>query len=209
MSPIRFLRLFGCLATIGAAILLIAAAPPGTDVKHDQPSLAGQFLIASPEMGDPRVRHTVLVMIRHTPDGAMGVIINRPVGEQPWAHLLAAIGETTEGVAGSVPIFEGGPVQLDRGFVLHSTDYRREGTLDVGTGVALTATPEIFRDIAGKAGPKQSLIAFGYAGWGRGQLEAELAHNAWFTAPLDPKLVFDENRDEIWDRAMERRTRDL
>jgi putative transcriptional regulator len=189
--------------------LLLAAAPPDSDPKQDKPSLQGQFLIASPEMSDPRFRQTVLVMVQHGRDGAMGVAINRPAGEQPVARLLEALGEHGNGASGTVPVYLGGPVELEFGLVLHSTDYRRDGTRDIGAGVAITTTPEIVRDIAKKAGPKKFLLAFGYAGWAPGQLENELFHNGWFTAPLDPKLVFDEDRGRVWERAMERRTRDL
>jgi putative transcriptional regulator len=125
------------------------------------------------------------------------------------ARLLEAIGERSDGVTGDIQVFSGGPVQPELGFVLHSTDYRRTGTLDVTSGLALTATPEIFRDIAAKAGPKKALLAFGYAGWGPDQLENEMAHNAWYTASLDSKLVFDVDRDKLWELAVERRTRDL
>ena len=188
---------------------LFAAAPPNTDVAPESSSLAGQLLIATPEMRDPRFEQAVLVMVRHNKDGALGIIINRPLGDQSIATLLDALGEKIEGAAGTVPVFAGGPVQPELGFVLHSTEYRRSETVVISAGVAMTATPEIFRDIAAKAGPKQSLLAFGYAGWAPGQLENEVAHNGWYTAPLDPKLVFDEDRDKLWERAMERRTRDL
>ena len=209
MSPWRFMSLLSVVAAILAPALLMAAAPSSGDLKPDKPSLQGQFLIASPDMSDPRFRETVLVMIRHSADGAMGVVINRPAGEQPVARLLEALGESSEGVTGTVPIYLGGPVDLELGLVLHSDDYHRDATRDVASGVAVTATPEIFRDIARKAGPKKYLLAFGYAGWGPGQLENELLHNGWFSAPLDPKLVFDEDRGSVWDKAMQRRTRDL
>ena len=110
---------------------------------------------------------------------------------------------------GPSQLLAGGPVQPELGFVVHSTDYRRSETLDINGDVALTATPEIFRDIAANAGPKKSLLAFGYAGWAPGQLESELARNAWYTTPLDSKLVFDADRDKVWELAVERRTRDL
>jgi putative transcriptional regulator len=160
-------------------------------------------------MGDPRFQNTVLVMVRHDASGAMGIVINRPLGERPLSELLKAFGETADGVVAKAPIYLGGPVQIELGTVLHSADYRRSGTLDIDGRVALTGSIEIFRDIAAGLGPKQSLIAFGYAGWGPGQLEGELALNAWFTAPLDLHLVFEEQRDKVWDRAMEHRTRDL
>lgn len=209
MSAIRCLRLSALLAALIAPAALHGAAPPGASPKQDQPSLAGQLLIASPEMRDPRFQQTVLVMVRHDRDGAMGIVINRPLGEQPLARLLEAIGEMAAGATGVAPVFQGGPVQLELGFVLHSADYRRAETREIAAGIAMTATPEIFRDIAAKAGPNKSLIAFGYAGWGPGQLEAELAQNGWHTAPIDSRLVFDEDRDKVWERAMARRTRDL
>jgi len=209
MSAIGSMRWLSALAAFVIAALLLAAAPPNSDLKPDKPSLQGQFLIASPDMSDPRFRETVLVMIRHSPDGAMGVVINRPAGEQPIARLLEALGESSEGATGSIPIYLGGPVDLELGLVLHSDDYRRDGTRSVAAGIAMTATPEIFRDIAKNAGPKKYLLAFGYAGWAPGQLENELLHNGWFTAPLDPKLVFDEDRGSVWDKAIQRCTRDL
>lgn len=209
MPLIRWLRLLPVLAAFVVPMLLLGAAPPNSDPKRDRPSLQGQFLIASPEMTDPRFRQAVLVMVQHSDDGAMGIMINRPAGEQPAARLLDALGENSDGVGGTLPIYLGGPVEVELGLILHSADYRRDGTRDIAAGVALTATPEIFRDIAKKKGPQKYLLAFGYAGWGPGQLENELLHNGWFTAPLDPKLVFDEDRARVWDLAMQRRTRDL
>jgi putative transcriptional regulator len=209
VPAIRVLRLLPLFAALIAPAALHGAAPPDANPKQDQPSLAGQLLIASPEMRDPRFQQTVLVMVRHDRNGAMGIVINRPLGEQPLARLLEAIGEAAAGATGAAPVFQGGPVQLELGFVLHSADYRRTATHDIAAGIAMTATPEIFRDIAAKAGPNKSLIAFGYAGWGPGQLEAELAQNTWHTAPIDSRLVFDEDRDKVWELALERRTRDL
>ena len=209
MSLVRLLRVLPLAAALIAPAMLYGAAPPDADPKRDRPSLAGQFLIATPEMQDPRFAETVVMMIRHNRDGAMGIVINRPVGELALSGLLDAIGEKGDAASGTVPVFQGGPVQLELGFVLHSTDYRQPETIDVTAGIAMSASPQIFRDIAAKAGPKQSLIAFGYAGWGPGQLEGELARNAWFTAPADPRMLFDEDRNKVWERAMERRTRDL
>ena len=206
MSTVRraLLLLIGALALPAA---LLAAAPSGTP--PDRPSLKGQLLIAAPEMGDPRFQQTVLVMVQHDAKGAMGIVINRPLGEKPLSALLEAFGEKSEGVTGTAPIYLGGPVQIELGTVLHTSDYRRSGTLDVDGRVALTASIEVFRDIAAGLGPKQSLIAFGYAGWAGGQLESELALHGWYTAPLDLHLVFEEPRDKVWERALALRTRDL
>jgi putative transcriptional regulator len=208
-SLARFARWLPLAAALTAPVTLHGAAPPDADPKQDMPSLAGQFLIATPEMQDPRFAETVVLMVRHNRDGALGIVINRPVGELALSSLLDAVGEKGDVAIGTVPVFQGGPVQLELSFVLHSSDYRQPETIDITTGIAMTASPKIFRDIAAKTGPKQSLIAFGYAGWAAGQLEGELARNAWFTAPADPRLVFDEDRDKVWQRATERRTREL
>jgi putative transcriptional regulator len=205
-GQIRWLPL---ILVLLAPAALHGATPPRPDDKPGRAYLTGQLLIAAPSMGDPRFQNTVLVMVRHDAEGAMGLVVNRPAGEQPLVELLKAIGLGGEGVSGAVPVFVGGPVERQRLFVLHSSDYRRTGTLDITSDLAVTATPEVFRDIAAKAGPAKFLVAFGYAGWGAGQLEGELARSSWYTASLDLRLVFDADRDKVWELAVERRTRDL
>lgn len=190
-------------ATLVHAALQNPAAAPG------QASLAGQILIASPGLRDPRFDHTVILMVRHSPGGALGVVVNRPLGERPLTNLLDDVGEKNSGVIGSLRVFSGGPVQPEIGFVIHSTDYHRPETIDIDGRVAMTSSREILRDIAGQHGPARILVAFGYAGWGPGQLEGELAQRAWFTAAADGKLIFDEDRDKVWDDAMAHRTQDL
>jgi putative transcriptional regulator len=148
-------------------------------------------------------------MVRHDRNGAFGIVVNRPVAERSLTSLLRALGDTDAAVEGNVRVFSGGPVQPERGFVVHSSEYRRADTLDIDARVAMTSSREILRDIAAKQGPAQSLLAFGYAGWAAGQLEGELALRAWFTATDDIKLLFEEDRDKVWDEAMKRRTQDL
>ena len=201
------------LGAIAAAILvpatlLHAALPTPTDAP-EQASLTGHLLIAAPTMGDPRFAHTVILMVRHDRNGALGIVINRPIGERPLASVLEALGVKDTAVAGQVRIFAGGPVQPEIGFVVHSAEYHRSDTVDIDGRVAMTSSLEILRDIGNHRGPSKSLIAFGYAGWAPGQLEGEIAHGFWFTTPQDAKLVFDEDRDEVWDNAMKRRTQDL
>jgi putative transcriptional regulator len=208
MASVWLERLSVILACVVPATLVDAALEAPREVPA-QTSLAGQLLIASPSMGDPRFTQTVVLMARHDKTGAFGIVINRPVGERPLASLLEALGEKDAGGEGSVRIFAGGPVQRDLGFVVHSADYRASGTIAVDGRVAVTANRDVLRDIARKQGPKKSLIAFGYAGWGPGQLEGEMALRAWFTAQDDEGLVFDEDRDKVWDAAMKRRTQDL
>ena len=192
-------------ATLLAAVLLgpTAADPP------EIASLTGQLLIASPNIGDPRFAHTVILMVKHDKDGALGITINRPVGEKSIASLLEAPGEDVSGIEGTLRIFAGGPVQPELGFVVHSAEYRRDETIEVDGHVAMTASRQILRDIGHNRGPQKSLFALGYAGWGPGQLEGEIARRDWFTAPEDAVLVFDDDRAQVWDHALARRGQDL
>ena len=206
MSSLRIptLRSFPAAALLAAMLLGQAAADP-----PDIPSLAGQLLIASPNIGDPRFAHTVILMVKHDKDGAFGITINRPVGEKSIASLLETPGEDVSDVEGTLRVFAGGPVQPELGFVVHSTEYRRDETIEVGGNVAMTASRQVLRDIGHHRGPEKSLFALGYAGCGPGQLEGELARHDWFTAPEEPKLIFDDDRANLWEDAMARRTRDL
>jgi putative transcriptional regulator len=198
----------GVLAAAVLALLLTAALPAPTALPQ-RASLAGQLLVAAPSMGDPRFYQTVIMLVRHDRTGAMGIVVNRPLQERPLAALLEALGEKADGAAGNVRIFAGGPVQPELGFVLHSTEYRRADTMEIDGHVAMTSSREILRDIAANRGPKQSLVAFGYAGWAPGQLEGELVQGVWFTAPADAKLIFEEERERVWENAVTRRTQDL
>jgi putative transcriptional regulator len=198
--------------TVVLACAVPALAHAAREAPKDVPartSLAGQLLIATPAMGDPRFTQTVILMARHDKNGAFGLVINKPLGERTLASLLTALGEKDEGVEGSLPVFAGGPVQPELGFVVHSADYRRAETIVVDSRVAVTSNREILRDIAKKQGPQKSLLAFGYAGWGPGQLDGEMALRAWFTAEEDTALIFDLDRAKVWDEAMKRRTQDL
>jgi len=201
ISTLRSLSAAGLLV----AVLLgpVATDPPATA------SLTGQLLIASPNIGDPRFAHTVILMVKHDRDGALGITINRPVGEKSIASLLQGPGEDVSGIEGTLRIFAGGPVQPDLGFVVHSAEYRRDDTIAVDEHVAMTASRQILRDIGHHRGPVKTLFALGYAGWGPGQLENELARHDWFTAPEEPKLIFDDDRANLWEDAMAHRTREL
>jgi putative transcriptional regulator len=148
-------------------------------------------------------------MVRHDQNGALGIVINRPLGERPLASLLELFGEKGSSAAGQVRIFLGGPVQRELGFVIHSPEYHRSGTLDVDGRVAMTSSREILGDIAANQGPKKSLIAFGYAGWAPRQLEGEMERRVWSIAPADEMLIFDEDREKVWDIASSRRVQDL
>ena len=160
-------------------------------------------------MGDPRFARTVILMVRHDRTGAFGIVINRPVDERPIAQILEALGETASGAEGRVRIFLGGPVEPQRGFVVHSAEYRRAETVGIDGRFAMTSSRDVLRDIATNKGPKKQIVAFGYSGWGPGQLENELKLDAWYIAPSNPTLIFDDDRDKVWDNAMARRPRDI
>ncbi len=193
-------------AILASAAFLIAEQPTAAETHG---SLAGQLLVAQPSMTDPRFDRAVILMVRHDQNGALGVVINRPLAERPMASLLELFGEKDSGAAGQVRIFLGGPVQRELGFVIHSPEYHRSGTLDVDGRVAMTSNREILRDIAVNQGPKKSLIAFGYAGWAPGQLEGEMERRVWSIAPADEMLIFDEDREKVWEIAFARRVQDL
>ncbi|HWF97402.1 MAG TPA: YqgE/AlgH family protein [Xanthobacteraceae bacterium] len=197
------------LAAILLPAALVHAALQNPGATPGQASLIGQVLIASPGLRDPRFDHTVILMVRHNAGGALGIVLNHPLGERPLASLLDDIGEKNSGATGSLRIFSGGPVQPEIGFVIHSADYHRPETVDIDGHVAMTSSREILRDIASQHGPQMTLVAFGYAGWAAGQLEGELAQRAWFTGAADSKLIFEEDRDKLWDDAMAHRTQDL
>jgi len=188
---------------VAPATVLHAARPSEPDVSGPT-SLAGQLLIASPELRQPAFDHAVILLAKHTREGAVGLVINRPGKTLPIADLLAALGADASGVNGDIQVFVGGPVDPGIGFVVHSTDYRTPTTLDIDGRVALTIAPDVLRDIGLGKGPKKSLAAFGYAGWAPAQLENELAHGVWITMPEDPALVFDDNRAKLWDEAFAR-----
>jgi len=197
------------LAAILLPAMLVHAALQNPGEPPGQASLAGRILIASPALRDPRFDHTVVLMVRHSAGGALGIVLNHPLGERPLASLLDAIGEKNTGITGTLRIFFGGPVQPEIGFVIHSTDYHRPETIEIDGRVAMTSSREILRDIASQHGPQMVLVAFGYAGWGPGQLENEFGQRAWYTAAADNKLIFEDDRDKLWDDAMAHRTQDL
>ena len=162
--------------------------------------LTGQMLVAMPGMGDPRFERAVVYMCAHSEEGAMGLIVNKSLESLSFSHLLDQLG--VEDTDADMPILSGGPVETGRGFVLHSADYDRDGTLTVSDGIRLTATIDVLRAIAEGKGPKERLLALGYAGWAPGQLENEIEHNGWLTVEADNNLIFDGNLDSKWHWAM-------
>lgn len=164
--------------------------------------LTGQLLIAMPGMQDARFARTVVYICAHNEDGAMGLVVNRLVGAITFPDLLRQLNIEPTKLTEEIRIHFGGPVESGRGFVLHSCDYLQEGSLNVDGAVALTATVDILRDIAAGLGPKNRLMALGYAGWGPGQLDSEIQANGWLHANADENLVFGDELDSKWERAI-------
>jgi putative transcriptional regulator len=205
----RSKRLIATFTAIVVSAALLSVARPCRAQTPIHASLAGQLLVASPSIRDLRFDHAVILIVRHDQTGAMGIVINMPVEKRPMGDILKMLGEKDTSVTENVQIFAGGPVQPGTGFVIHSSDYRGQGTIEVSKDVRVTATIQVLRDIGNNKGPSKSIVAFGYAGWAPGQLEDEMRRGIWFTIPGDPKLIFDENRDKVWDSAYSRRTEDL
>lgn len=164
--------------------------------------LTGQFLVAMPGMADPRFVRSVVYVCSHGPGGAMGLIVNRLFGEADFPMLLDQLNIKTTLSLPEIPVQFGGPVEIGRGFVLHTNDYLKEGTTRIDDTVAITATVEIIEDIANGKGPARAVLLLGYAGWGQGQLEAELKDNGWLMVGADEEILFDGALDSKWERAM-------
>ena len=206
MSAIGLRRLGLIVGLLLHTALLKAALPVNPDEEPALPSLAGQLLVAAPSMEDPRFERTVILIVQHSPSGAVGIVINKPIGETSLASVFEALGQKGGDVSGDVRVFSGGPVEPEIGFVVHSADYRRPETVAVNDRLSMTSSLDILRDIGAKKGPAKVLVAFGYAGWGPDQLEHEIELHAWGVAEADPALIFDEDRDKVWDYAWEHRT---
>jgi putative transcriptional regulator len=164
--------------------------------------LTGQLLIAMPNMRDPRFARSVIYVCAHNADGAMGLVVNRLVGSVTFPDLLEQLSIEPGTACEEIRVHFGGPVESGRGFVLHSGDYSHDSTLQVDEKMALTATVDILTDIAQGRGPRCSLLALGYAGWGPGQLDSEIQANGWLNVAADETLVFDDELDSKWERAI-------
>ncbi len=164
--------------------------------------LTGQILIAMPAMRDPRFSQSVIFLCAHTPEGAMGIILNRPLQRPGFADLLRQLDIEPAPAAREIRLGTGGPVDHNRGFVLHSPDWTAEGSLEVDGAYVLTTNLEILNAIAAGGGPKQGFMALGYAGWGPGQLDEEILQNAWLNVPADEAIVYDDKHQTKWQRAL-------
>jgi putative transcriptional regulator len=165
-------------------------------------SLTGQLLVAMPHMADSRFARSVVYLCAHSAEGAMGLVVNRLIDSLSFDSLLDQLGLENGANAVDLPVHFGGPVESSRGFVLHSADYVQDSTLVIDDDIALTATIDVLKAIAGGDGPKERVLALGYAGWGAGQLDAEIQANGWLMVPADHELVFGLDNETKWQRAM-------
>jgi putative transcriptional regulator len=193
------------------ALVLFVLICGGLLVGHDavtaetNGSLAGQLLVASPDLRDPRFVETVIYLVKHTAQGSLGLVINRPVAKGPMQDLLAGLGSTLKGAKGEIVLYYGGPVNPTAGFILHTDDVLLDDSTKVKDGVAVTSDVKLLDEISRGKGPRQALVLMGYAGWGPGQLEAELKAEAWFVVPADKALIFGKDAEKKWRQALDKR----
>ena len=174
--------------------------------------LDGQMLIAMPSMRDERFARTLIYICAHSPDGAMGIVVNQPAANIKLPDLLVQLDVISDSdliqlppSAGAVQVLKGGPVDTQRGFVLHSSDFFIENsTLPIDEGICLTATLDILKAIARGEGPKSALLALGYAGWAPGQLENEIQHNGWLHCSADAELIFGQDTGGKYEKALKK-----
>ena len=164
-------------------------------------NLTGQLLLSMPSLEDERFFKTVIYMCAHSKDGAMGIIINKKIDYDLYPDLLQQLGIDKPLENKKLFIRYGGPVESGRGFVLHSDEITRQETLAIDKGIALTSTAEFFEDLSKDSGPKNSILALGYAGWEPGQLEKEIRENSWMTLTTDASFIFDEEVSNKWSQA--------
>jgi putative transcriptional regulator len=164
--------------------------------------LTGQLLVAMPQMLDERFAKSVIYLCAHTEDGAMGLVVNKLLENIDFPDLLDQLDLSPAPGGDDIRVHFGGPVESGRGFVLHTSDYVQDETMVIDDQIAMTATTDILRDIAEGDGPRNSLLALGYAGWGPGQLDTEIQANGWLSVAADDTLVFGTDPDTIWKGAL-------
>ena len=163
--------------------------------------LTNQFLIAMPNLGDPNFFHTVTFMCQHNDEGALGIVINRPA-EMKLGEIFQQMKiSPKKPQSNDIKVFAGGPVQQERGFVIHSPVGNWDSTLPVSDTISMTTSKDILEAVANGEGPEQFLIALGYAGWGEGQLEKEIIANAWLNTPSKNSILFDMPVNQRWNAA--------
>jgi putative transcriptional regulator len=172
---------------------------------QDTGPLSGRLLIAMPNMGDPRFERTVIYMCSHSDEGAMGLVVNRRAEGVTFAELMSQLQIELGPRSQRADVRYGGPVEMGRGFVLHSDDFFAEdATMRVADGVSLTATLDVLRAMAEGSGPKRALVALGYSGWAPRQLEGELQRNGWLTCEADDEILFSRDDAGKWEKALKK-----
>ena len=198
----------GAIRRVYAVSVLLQPRPAlsmFTSVNQKTPitDLTGQMLIAMPGMPDPRFEHSLIYLCAHSSDGAMGLIVNKPSSEMSFETLVDQLPIENTGNLSGIRVHFGGPVEVGRGFVLHSPDFQSDmTTLKVDESFAMTATLDVLESIAQRSGPEKRLIVLGYAGWGPGQLEREIAQNGWLVCAGNAALVFDTADVDKWEAAL-------
>ena len=195
---------------VAAGALVAARQAPDINAPVDSGDyLVGKLLIATPRMGDPRFKKTVIFMVEHDNKGALGLVVNRVIGKVELAQFFDKLGIESKNVTGAVPIHYGGPVRPEFGFVIHSDEFTSQDTRLITKDVAVSPEPAVLGAMARGEGPKRTVFAVGYAGWAAGQLEHEMDRKDWYTAPADLEIVFDKDMATKWQRAVEIRYRTL
>ena len=164
--------------------------------------LSGKFLIATTSMSDPRFHKSVIYLVSHKNEGAMGIVINQPIIETKIKNIISDEGLKDSSNIDNIPITFGGPVDTKKGFILHTSEFKDETTVKVSDNIFLTSNINILKSIVKGKGPKKSLFALGYAGWFPGQLEKELSSDGWLVAPGNPKLIFECKIEKRWSEAI-------
>ncbi|MFC6634080.1 YqgE/AlgH family protein [Microbulbifer taiwanensis] len=177
-----------------------------SDLTHG--GLRGQFLLAMPGMQDPRFKQTIAFMVEHTDEGAMAIVVNTP-SKVHWKEVFDQLSLEDASLRGDETVLLGGPMSPEQGFVLHGTGMKFDSTVEINGDISLTASKDILESLAAGRGPDDVLLALGYAGWGPGQLEEELAENAWLTLPAEPEILFATPWQKRWHKAAARHGIDL
>ena len=177
-----------------------------TTFNMESPFLSGKLIVAMPTMSDPRFKRSVIYVCAHNEDGAIGIIINKIIESLSFSKIIRQLKLKKNKVKKcyTEKIYFGGPVETERGFILHSADYSSENSTSINTEISMTASTEILQALIDGNGPNKSIVALGYAGWGPGQLDTEIRSNAWLSVQSDPELIFSDKTADKWDMALEK-----
>lgn len=200
MPPGR--RTTGLIALVLLALAFVTPASP-QDKKNNSLYYPGHLLVSSRGNLDPRFHKSVLYMVRHNPDSAFGIIINRPFGKGALANMMRGFKLDPQGAVGELELHFGGPVARQHAFFLHSSEYVHEKSNDIDGKISFTKDVKILSAIAAGKGPQHILVALGYAGWSGGQLEREIERGYWTIADANQQLVFGDSKKDLWERVVQ------